>query len=528
MSWWRRETPPDPEFDDLSPRQQHKVIVAAAQRINRTDRTEAERIQRRRQSSVWQDDAWAMYDAIGEIKYGFNLVAWAISRVRIFPAVINDKGGEPTAAHESDDLTPGLADAAVRALNRLGTGPAIAELLKNLALNMQVAGECYLVQQPRGILTDRPEKWMIKSVNELKVNSDGSYMIMKSLTGTQDAEELSSSAYVARIWRSHPRFFDNADCSMLGVLEPCDELLMLNRMIRAVARSRINAGILAISEDFSLLDDTDDEADPVRFEEEFQFAMTQPVTDESSASAVVPLLIRGPIEQIQDGIKYYEIARSVNAELIERADRTLERILQGIDLPKDILLGMANIKYSNALIISDSLYQAHIQPLAQLICDQLTEAYLHTAVQAYGFTPEQARRLRIWYDASDILTDSDKSQAASAGMSNYALSWEAWRRENGFTDADAPTAEELIVRVLLSRASLEDPTAQSIVRVLAPKLMEAVTKSDQTNSVGPLTPDVQSILNAGQPAGPEAAPPGAESAPAAPPPMPPPPEAPAA
>jgi hypothetical protein len=493
VSVFRRR--PSDDFDELGPRQQHRAIVAAAQRVNRQDRSEVERIAKRRQASHWQDDAWAMYDAIGEIKYGFNLVAWAISRIRIYPAVINDEGGEPTPVHECKDLTPGLADASVRAINRLGTGPAIAELLKNLALNLQVAGECWLVQQPRQLGSGVHERWTVKSVNELRVGTDGSFTIQRSPNGGQDVEILPASAYVARMWRSHPRFYDNADSSMSAILEPCDELLMLNRMIRSVARSRINAGILAISEDFSLLDDSDDEGDPVRFEEEFQYAMAQPLSDESSASAVVPLLLRGPLEQIKDGIQYYEIARTVSADLIARADRVLERILQGIDLPKDIVTGLAQVKYSNALVISDSLYQAHIQPLIQLICDQLTEAYLHTAVQAYGFTIEQARRLRVWYDASEILTDSDRSDAASTGVGNYALSFAAWRRENGFTEADAPSPNELVLRILLARAGLEDPTAQSIIRAMAPALMAEAGNADQQSTVGPMTSDVQDILH---------------------------------
>lgn len=471
------------------------AITAGATRVNRGDRTEVERIAKRRQSSAWQDDAWGMYDAVGEIKYGFNLVAWAISRCRIYAAVLPDEGGgDPTEAHEQMDLTPGLADAATRALNRLGTGPHKSELLRALALNLQVAGECWLVQQPRSVFADRPERWSIKSVNELRVDSAGAFTLLRAPNSTQDAEELPANAYVARLWKNHPRYSENADSSMIGVLDKCDELLMLDRMIRSVARSRINAGILAISENFSLLDDPDDEADPVRFEEEFQYAMTQPVSDESSASAVVPLLIRGPIEEIKEGIHYYEIARSVSADLVARADRVLERILQGIDLPKDMVTGLAQVKYSNALVISDSLYSAHIQPLLQLICDQLTEAYLRQAVLAYGFTEEQAKRLVVWYDASEILQDADKSESANKGIDNWALSFKAWRRENGYQESDSPSANELVLRILLARAGLEDPTAQSIIRTIAPTLMEEAGTADQASSVGPLTPDVQSIL----------------------------------
>lgn len=514
MSVFRRRPIAD-DFDQLPAKVQSRALIAAAQRVVRTDARETERISRRRQASGWQDDAWAMYDAIGEIKYGFNLVAWAISRCRVYAAVLpEDAGGDPTAVHEQDDLTPGLADAATRALNRLGTGPAMSELLRTLAVNMQVAGECWLVQQPRTLGSEKPERWSIKSVNELRVTVDGAYTIMRSQNGTQDVEELPTNAYVARLWKNHPRFYENADSSMIGVLDKCDELLMLDRMIRGVARSRINAGILAISENFSLLDDPDDDPDAGRFEEEFQYAMTQPVSDESSAAAVVPLLIRGPLEEIQNGIKYYEIARSVSADLVARADRVLERILQGIDLPKDMVTGLAQVKYSNALVISDSLYSAHIQPLLQLICDQLTDAYLRQAVLAYGFTEEQAKRLVVWYDASEILQDADKSASANTGVTNFALSFKAWRRENGYNEADAPSADELVLRILLQRAGLEDPTAQSIIRTIAPALMKEAGAADQAASVGPLTPDVQSILQNTPAAPANAAPVPAETPPA--------------
>lgn len=472
-------------------------LTAAAHRVNRQDRSEIERIQRRRQASGWQDDAWAMYDTIGEIKYGFNLVANAISRIRLLPAVMSDEGSHATYVHDVKDLTPGLADAAVRALSRLdrnsdGTG----ELLRTAALNMEVTGECWLVQRPRLIGSELPEHWSIKSVNELKVSSNGEYVVTRGPNQTsQDAEVLPANAFVARMWRAHPRYYDHADSSLLGVLELCDELLMLNRMIRSVARSRINAGILAISENFSLLDDPEDDADPVRFEEEFQFAMTQPLSDESSASAVVPLLIRGPADEVKDGIHFYEVSRTVSSDLIARAREVLERILQGIDLPKDSVTGYQQLRYTNAIVMSDALYQAHIQPLTQLICNQLTEAYLRVAVQAYGFTAEQASRLVITYDASDILTDQDKSKAANDGFDRNALSYQAWRRESGFPETDAPSTDELVLKFMLSKSDFDPQTAMAMIKSIAPELMEKATKTQQAASAGPLTPSIQNILN---------------------------------
>ena len=75
--------------------------------------------------------------------------------------------------------------------------------------------------------------------------------------------------------------------------------------------------------------------------------MTTPIADQDSAAAVVPLLIRGPAE-LGEKIKLFKFERSFDPALAERADRALDRIMQGIDVPKDVVTGLANVKYSNA------------------------------------------------------------------------------------------------------------------------------------------------------------------------------------
>jgi hypothetical protein len=118
------------------------------------------------------------------------------------------------------------------------------------------------------------------------------------------------------------------------------------------------------------------------FEEQLIDAMTTPIKDEDSASAVVPLIIRGPAE-LGDAIKQFKFERSFDPALALRADRVLERILQGIDVPKDIITGLANVKYSNALQIDETLYKTHIEPLMLLIADAIARiggAYLGARV----------------------------------------------------------------------------------------------------------------------------------------------------
>ena len=80
-----------------------RPLTAAAAQIKIGDRSEAEYFKSRRasSSSSWQTEAWEYYDAIGEIKYAFNLVASVVSRIRIYAAVVEDPAEAPIPIEKS-------------------------------------------------------------------------------------------------------------------------------------------------------------------------------------------------------------------------------------------------------------------------------------------------------------------------------------------------------------------------------------------------------------------------------------------
>jgi hypothetical protein len=61
-----------------------RALTAAAAQLKVNDKGEYEqfRVRRAAASSAWQAEAWEYYDAIGEVKYAFNLVASVVSRIR--------------------------------------------------------------------------------------------------------------------------------------------------------------------------------------------------------------------------------------------------------------------------------------------------------------------------------------------------------------------------------------------------------------------------------------------------------------
>ncbi len=498
-----------------------RTLTAAAAQIKINDKGEFEqfRIRRSAGSSAWQGEAWEYYDAIGEIKYAFNLVASVVSRIRIYAAVVDDPSETPISVRQSELIDERLASAAERALGRLNSAyGGQAGLLRDAALNLSVAGECYLVQMPARPAYNLPESWDIRSVDEVTTDPRGGFNVIgrrEQSTTTQGGidknSKLGKNAFVGRMWRSHPRYSDEADSSLRGLLDLCAELLLLNRTFRATARSRLNAGALYLPDGLSVAAQGDgdfpyDSEDGIgpnftaeeaedEFEEQLMDAMTTPIRDEESASAVVPLIIRGPAE-LGDKIKQFKFERSFDPALAERSDRVLERILQGLDVPKDVVTGLANVKYSNAMQIDESLYKAHIEPLMLLIADALTVVYLRPYLIANGFEETQVNRIVVWYDPSAIATRNDRATDADSGFDRMAVSSNTWRRAHGFSDADAPTPKEIALRLLQERGVLTPEFTEAMLSAVAPEVINTVRSQQQQASVAPIPPELQSALDA--------------------------------
>jgi hypothetical protein len=500
-----------------------RPMTAAAAQVKLDDKSEAERFKARRQSAstAWQSEAWEYYDAIGEIKYAFNLVASVVSRIRLYSAAVVNTSETPSPIHSVKTIDTRLADAADRALDRLSSAyGGQPGLLKDAALNLQVTGECYLVQIPERLGSGLPESWDVRSTDELQVDQRGNYVInprrdvggnIPSMMsqGNLDLILLPKTAFVGRIWRAHPRYSQESDSSLRSLLDLCAELLLLNRTFRATARSRLNAGALYLPDGLSVASSPDPDypydeegnyneqynaeeaADD--FEDQLIDAMTTPIKDEDSASAVVPLIIRGPAE-LGDKIKQFKFERSFDPALAERSDRVLERIMQGLDVPKDIVTGLANVKYSNALQIDESLYKAHIEPLMLLIVDAITVVYLRPYLIANGYPESEVAKVCIWYDPSQVATRNDRAADADAGFDKMAVSYNTWRRAHGFSESDAPTPEELALRLVVSKGMITPELTEAILSAVAPGVMDAARQASQSGSDAAIPPEIDQIL----------------------------------
>lgn len=485
-----------------------RTLTASAARIRVSDRRETDRVRERSSGLGWQNDAWVYYDSIGEIKFAYGLVSNLLSRVRIYAAAVIDPEAPPVGAQDAagierpegedpgatpeglaDPISPQLAADAIRYTSALN-GPAI---LRIGGLNLSVSGECYLA------FVDG--RWQALSTREIRVNVAGQMTRRKSRATSRD-EVLPKDTPIGRIWRQHPEYSDDPDSSLLALRSECEELLLLGREIRGTTRSRLNAGLLYVPDELTVsARNPEDEAVSSEdvFEQELMSAMTEPISDETSGSGVVPMLVRGPSE-LGDKIKYMELSRGSDAGLIARSERLLERILQGLDVPKDVVTGLANVKYSNAVKIDENLYRAHIDPIALILVDALTEIYLRPMLRAAGHPDDQVERMVVWYDSSDLVSEPDQSADSNEGYDRYLLSGDAWRRARGFSDTDAPGEDELATRLVIDKVQIDPQVGAALLEHTLPEVLGAAKAAAREESQFP--DDLSSLL--GEPAPAEA------------------------
>lgn len=436
---------------------------------------------------AWQTSAWEFIDQIGELKSAFNLTAQVVGRAFLYPAVVVNHADVPIATdvYEKDleshggETNPQATRRALREAEDIIqelVESGRSEILRLMALNLSVAGECYL-------LDNKP--WTVASVSEFTPGTVSYYNRRKDASARV---AVPPGTYVARIWRAHPRWTLEADSSMLGILDQCEKLVLFDQAMRASARSRLNAGIVVVPTGLVPL------SGELSADEAIAKATIEPVETEESAASVTPLILQGPPDQL-DKIQRIDLGRKIDSDFLTAYDSALDRMLSGVDLPKEIISGLADVKYANALVIDDSLYKAHIEPLLLLICDALTTAYLRPRLLKAGVPETLVNRMAVWYNPSQIVTRPDRSQAATEGYDKYLLSGKAWRGARGFSESDAPNPDELVARLAL-KTPVPLEMAPTLIESLNPDFFRESRAKNQDAAGVP--DDVRQLLSGSQ------------------------------
>ena len=444
----------------------------------------------------WQSLAWSYRDSIPELRQAVGFRANALSRVRLYPALVIDDDDEPiplSLIHDEDpkkaaqiDLPPDLVEAAQQMLDRLPLDDGFT-FLGAWSENFDVAGECWL----HGYLDPDTgdQQWRIRSIDEVWPGQDG------RTCQIDDDDNPGQRRYVVweteelyRLWVPHPRKGILADSPCQAALDVFEDIVLIGREIRAAARSRIAAnGLLMFPNTMMLMRNTGEEADGVAVESdqfmgELTAAMLAPITNEGDPGAVVPIVLTGDAEDIK-AVTHLEIARETSPELAAKLDNALSRMGRGLDLPPEMVEGIGESNHWSAWQIDASTFRYHLEPGTRRMADSLTVAYLRYNLIEDGYDPKDVKRIRVWYDAGSITENTNRRQDAIDAYNLGVIGPDAVLAALGFNDGDKPSDDELL-RMLLLKTGFDPLTASQLVqRALSPN-QPIVLPTRETVAIG--------------------------------------------
>lgn len=437
-------------------------------------------------NDAWQEDAWHYYDTVGELRFGASWLQNAMTRVRLVAGRRGASGSDPSVIQDPDEMdaetapedlpteTERIAYDLVAGL--AGGADGRAELMGAAAVQLTIPGAGWAIGEaltPTAAEANRlasvdevVETWRVLSLEEVQVRdgSAGRTFHVREGEATRDWRSLSAEALAVKFWRSHPRYHWKADSPTRAALPVLRELSLLTQHIDAAATSRLaGAGLLIMPTEvqFPVSEQNRDAEDP--FMATLIDAMTTPIGDRSNASAVVPLPVRVPGDYV-DKIRHLSFSTPLDAQAQSLREEAIKRLAAAVDLPAEVVLGLADSNHWTAWQISESALNIHVKPMAAAIAHALTVGYLRPALEALGRT--DAADVVVWYDATDLQVRPDRSGDAQALYDRKAVGAVALRREAGFDEDDAPSDDELTKALLLDVVK----AAPTLFPIIAPML----------------------------------------------------------
>lgn len=427
-------------------------LTASGERLTREKAEENQRL-----ALSWQTRAFVYYDELGCIKYASQFYARMLAPLRLYAAKRDENDDWVEIERDTTDENERKA---LEALDRIRDpgGGGREDLQAAYGRLMFIAGEAQLFcsEDP----DTKMEQWEMLSRDELKTTGNGEYQRVKapSLSPEEYREPADDdyspvegdNAVAYRLWKRHPRFSAWPDAPMRGVLDDCEELLLLSRAVRSRTRSRLaSAGLLALSEDFDYsplepVPDEDPDEDP--FLSDLTAAMMAAVDNESDPSAIVPIVVRGPTEAIEKGIRHIQIVdpTQLYPETGLRHE-LIERIAIGLDMPPEVLLGLTDANHWTGWQIDEQTWKQHGMPVANQFVGDLNAAYYRAELRSASV--EDPERYAIRYDPAPVINHPDKTKDAKELHDRLAVSDEYLREAAGVDEDAAPDEAEMIRRI---------------------------------------------------------------------------------
>lgn len=439
----------------------------------------------------WQNEAWEMFDLVGELRFYVGWKAGSCSRCRLVASAVDEETGLPTGGIEEDDAEGQRVAEYVRAI---ADGPlGQADLIKRFAECYAVVGEVWIVVVKRGKTyrdgSPRME-WFALSNEEMRKKSGNQWEFLLP-DGSNHVFNPSVDSML-RVWKPRARKAREADSAVRAVLDPLREIVRTSKKIKNAAKSRLsNNGVVFLPEEMSLpsmaaapipegMAEIPNAPVPVingvsaaeQLAQQLMQAGMATAEDDDAAAGVIPLFATVP-SAVLDKVNHLKFGNDITDVEIKTRTDAITRLALGLDVSPERLLGFGNSNHWSMWGVVDSDVQLHIAPDMAVLCQAIYNDILRALLDAEGIDSD---RYTLWFDASQLTVDPDLTDEATQAKDRGALRNDVYLQKMGLPEDGGYDLTTLEGAQLWAReAIVADPT---LITTLAPLLSNELAEID--------------------------------------------------
>lgn len=439
-----------------------RSITAASQRITQPSKAfSASIVGGAPGTDAWQELAWEYVRRVGELSYYVNWRSAAAGRCRLVASDVDPITRIPTGSTENAAVAEIVRDIG-------GDAAGQSAMVARMTALLTVPGEGYfamLVRDParertaaqtettpgtNGVPEAGVEQWFTVSRDEIRKGTarpDAIEIILPDgVVHTFDPE----TEMLFRTWNPDLRKASEPTSPIRANLDTLNEIVRTTATIENASKSRLlGNGVMFVPQEMSLPSQTAPVAEPItggsptippvsapaaqQLQDLLYEIATTSLKDQNSMAAYLPVIASAPGEWIKN-VSHLTFDSKISEMALLTREKSMQRLARGLDVSPERLLGLGGSNHWSAWQIDDSDLKVHIAPPVEVICAALTNAVLREALEELGLDPDL---YVIWYDATELVQDPDRADDAKDAYDRGAITAEALRRYNGFSEKDA-------------------------------------------------------------------------------------------
>lgn len=381
----------------------------------------------------WQREAWYYYDTLGEFAQAVDWQARGMSRILLGAGEVTPEGVKPVTEGAAAQLMASFA----------GGTPGHAAFLAAITPHLLVPGEGWLIAERTSPLIPLAlADWTVYAADMLLTYGT----VWRVQVGDSQWRDLAPDNLPMRIFQPHPRRPWLARSSAEAAIPIMRRIELIDKRIIAMMVSRLAMnGLLLIPQEgtFSVPPQYADAPDP--FVAMLIDIAGKNIAEPGRASAGIPIPVKFTSELIEKW-RLLKPEDPLDEWLLKERTDELGRLGDALSIARERVSGglATDSNHWNLWGLSEEEIRLTFSPLAELICDAVTKAFLRPALLLSGepLVGPNGGALVAWYDPVKLAARSDLSAAALNLYDRGALSATALRRESGFDESDAQDGAE--------------------------------------------------------------------------------------